>query len=92
MFVSEGATKTHPARRYDEVALLNPTDVPKRGRKNGGTKSGKTPIEVPARRKQNEGSLKSLLLTEFCHQLEVRTDRDESPTYKSKILAPVRKG
>jgi len=41
--------------------LSRPTERAKRGRKKGGTKRGKIAIEVPRRRKQNEGFLKRFL-------------------------------
>ena len=39
------------------VTHVNPTLVAKRGKKNGGTKRGKSAIEVPASKKQNLASL-----------------------------------
>lgn len=55
---SRGASGALPSNR-EPVIEERPSEPAYKGKKKGGTKSGKRPIDPPARIKQNRGSLNS---------------------------------
>jgi hypothetical protein len=62
----QAEAKFQPASRNEDDDGVRSIEVPKIGMKKGGTRSGKTPMELPKSNKTKRASLKSCLQTYRC--------------------------